>query len=139
MLHIDNQTTHKINFEKLNLIYENLTNKDLELILTDNETIKNLNNQHRNKNTPTDVLSFPFENIPHAPLGAIVISVDMALHVSKNLSHTLEDEISLLFIHGFLHVSGYDHETDNGKMRKKEEELIKKFNLPKSLIVRTLS
>lgn len=139
MLHIDNQTTHKINFEKLNLIYENLTNKDLELILTDNETIKNLNNQHRNKNTPTDVLSFPFENIPHAPLGTIVISVDMALHVSKNLSHTLEDEISLLFIHGFLHVSGYDHETDNGKMRKKEEELIKKFNLPKSLIVRTLS
>lgn len=139
MLHIDNQTTHKINFEKLNLIYENLTNKDLELILTDNETIKNLNNQHRNKNTPTDVLSFPFENIPYAPLGTIVISVDMALHVSKNLSHTLEDEISLLFIHGFLHVSGYDHETDNGKMRKKEEELIKKFNLPKSLIVRTLT
>lgn len=139
MLHIDNQTTHKINFEKLNLIYENLTNKDLELILTDNETIKNLNNQHRNKNTPTDVLSFPFENIPYAPLGTIVISVDMALHVSKNLSHTLEDEISLLFIHGFLHVSGYDHETDNGKMRKKEKELIKKFNLPKSLIVRTLT
>lgn len=138
MLNIENQTTHHIDFEKINHIYKNLTNEELELIFVDDKTIQEINNQHRDKNTPTDVLSFPLENIPYAPSGTIVISIDKALHVSEELGHSLEDEISLLFIHGYLHVKGYDHEVDDGQMRKKEEELIEKFNLPKSLIVRTL-
>lgn len=137
MLQIDNQTDIDINVDKINSIYESLTQKDLELIFMNDEQIKEINHQHRGKNAPTDVLSFPLIDTPHAPLGTILISVDRALHVSKNLNHNLEDEICLLFIHGYLHVNGYDHETDNGEMRQKEEELIKKFNLPKSLIVRS--
>lgn len=139
MLQIDNQTNIDIKVKKIYSIYENLTQKDLELIFVDDETIKEINNQHRGKNSPTDVLSFPLVDMPHAPLGTIVISLDTALHVSKELNHSIDDEVSLLFIHGFLHVSGFDHEVDSGEMRQKEEELIKKFDLPKSLIVRTLN
>ncbi|MGJ9366302.1 rRNA maturation RNase YbeY, partial [Campylobacter jejuni] len=54
------------------------------------------------------------------------------------LGHSYEEEISLLFIHAMLHLLGFDHENDNGEMREKEKELIEHFNLPKSLIVRTL-
>jgi len=75
--------------------------------------------------------------MPISPLGSIVIS---ALHVetlAKELGHTNDDELALLFTHGLLHLLGYDHEVDNGEMREKELQLIEKFNLPKSLIVRT--
>jgi probable rRNA maturation factor len=47
------------------------------------------------------------------------------------------EELSLLFIHGLLHLLGYDHETDDGEMRQKETELIRELGLPESLIVRT--
>ncbi|MEO1923813.1 MAG: rRNA maturation RNase YbeY, partial [Nautiliaceae bacterium] len=86
---------------------------------------------------PTDVLSFPLENIPGMPLGSIVISIDTAKKGAKEFGHSIENEIKLLFIHGLLHLLGYDHEIDNGEMRAKEEEIIKKFNLPQSLIIRT--
>ncbi|MEA1914687.1 MAG: rRNA maturation RNase YbeY, partial [Campylobacterota bacterium] len=55
----------------------------------------------------------------------------------QEFDHAFDEEMSLMFIHGILHCLGYDHETDNGEQRQKEIELIKKFNLPKSLIVRT--
>lgn len=139
MLQIDNQTNIDVKVDKINSIYDSLTQKDLELIFVDDIEIKKINNQYRSKNYPTDVLSFPLVDMPHSPLGTIIISLDRALHVSHELGHSVDDEISLLFIHGFLHVSGYDHEIDSGEMRQKEEELIKKFNLPKSLIVRTLN
>ncbi len=139
MLNIENQTNRPINTEKIQFIYNKLTQKDLELIFVNNEQIQKINLEFRSKDYPTDVLSFPLENIPHAPLGSIVISIDKAIEVSQNLDHKLEDEISLLFIHGFLHLSGYDHEMDEGEMRKEEERLVKRFNLPKSLIVRNLT
>ena len=89
-------------------------------------------------NKPTDVLSFPSDPFPGAPLGSIVISVDKVASVAQELGHSENDELSLLFIHGLLHLLGFDHEIDSGEMRAKEVELIEKFNLPKSLIVRTL-
>ncbi len=138
MLHIDNQTGQKIDTKLLNSIYESLTHEDIELLFVTDEAIQEVNLEFRGKNSPTDVLSFPLQNIPNCPLGSILISIDTAQKISSSLNHSLEEEISLLFIHGFLHLSGYDHEVDNGEMRNKEEELIKKFNLPKSLIVRTL-
>ena len=70
------------------------------------------------------------------PLGSIVISIDTAKKEAEEFGHSIEDEIKLLFIHGLLHLLGYDHEIDNGEMRAKEAEIIEKFNLPKSLIVR---
>jgi len=136
MIEFENQTDFNLNIQKLDEIKNYLTKKSIELILTDNKTIQEYNNTYRNINKPTDVLSFPLEEMPNAPLGSIVISIDMAKEMANKLNHSIEDEIALLFIHGLLHLLGYDHETDNGEMREKEKELIKKFNLPESLIIR---
>jgi probable rRNA maturation factor len=70
------------------------------------------------------------------PIGSIIISSDKVKEGSKIFGHSIEDEFKLLLIHGLLHLIGYDHEVDNGEMREKEQEIIKYFNLPKSLIVR---
>jgi len=137
MIDFENQTDHNFDINTLIPVYEYLTKKDIELILTDNETIQELNKEYRNINKPTDVLSFPLEDIEGAPLGSIIISVDKAKEVASNLNHSTDEEITLLFIHGLLHLLGYDHEIDNGEMRQKEEEIIKKFNLPESLIIRS--
>jgi len=71
------------------------------------------------------------------PLGSIVISIDYVLDKAKFYKHSEEAEMALLFIHGLLHILGYDHEIDTGEMREKEALIIKKFSLPNSLIVRT--
>ncbi len=137
MIDFENKTDFDFDVNSLNEIYCYLTDKDVELILTTDEEIKELNKTYRQKDQPTDVLSFPLENIPGMPLGSIVISIDTAKKGAKEFSHSVEDEIKLLFIHGLLHLLGYDHETDNGEMRAKEEQIIKKFNLPQSLIIRS--
>ncbi len=137
MIDLDNQTNFELDVTLLEHITQELTSQDLELILTDNPTIQELNFEHRNIDKPTDVLSFPLEfDLPNMPLGSIVISVDYAQEKAKEFNHSVQEEITLLFIHGILHLLGYDHEIDAGEHRLKEEELIKQFNLPNSLIVR---
>jgi len=137
MIELDNRTTLNIDISVLQSIANSLSNKDIELIITNEKEMQSINKTHRNIDKSTDVLSFPYENMPMSPLGSIVVS---SLHVeklAKELNHTTDDEITLLFIHGLLHLLGYDHEVDNGEMREKELQLIEKLNLPKSLIVRT--
>ena len=137
MIDLENQTDLEIDISFLEKITNDLTSKDIELILTNNSQIQKLNKEHRNIDKATDVLSFPLEfDIPNMPLGSIVISVDFVKEKAKEYNHNFEDELKLLFIHGLLHLLGFDHEVDDGEHRKKEEELIKKYNLPKSLIVR---
>lgn len=138
MIELDNRTDKNYNFPLLEQIAETLTTQEIELILTDNDEIAEINKEFRNIDKPTDVLSFPSDPFPGAPLGSIVISVDKVQSVANDLGHREDDEIALLFIHGILHLLGFDHEVDNGEMRQKEVELIEKFALPKSLIVRTL-
>jgi len=136
MIEIINKVNFKADAVLLNKIASLYTKKDIELIITDNEDIKNINSQFRNIDKPTDVLSFPFQKAKNTPLGSIVISIDFVIKNSQKLNHSQNDEFTLLFIHGLLHLLGYDHEVDNGEMRKEEEKIIKKFNLPKSLIIR---
>lgn len=137
MIDLDNQTNLAFELEILEKIALELTSKDFELLIVNNDTIKRLNKEYRNKDKATDVLSFPFNlDFEYAPLGSIIISADFVKQKAKEFNHKIEDELQLLFIHGLLHLLGYDHEVDNGEHRRKEEELIKKFNLPKSLIVR---
>jgi len=139
---LENETDFDINenlLEKFNLIAKDFTNKDIEVLLTDNEKIRQINKEYRNIDKETDVISFPFEDIPHSPLGSIVISIQKAKEEAKRLNHSVEDEITLLFIHALLHLLGFDHEKDRGEMREKEKELIDKYNLPKSLIIRSES
>ena len=136
MIDFINKTDFSFDIKNLEEIYHYLTNKDIELILTTDEEIRELNKIYRNKDKATDVLSFPLEEMPGIPLGSIIISIDTAKKGALAFGHNIEDEIKLLFIHGLLHLLGYDHETDNGEMREKEKEIIEKFNLPKSLIIR---
>lgn len=138
MIELDNRTDKNYNFALLEQIAETLSNQEIELILTDNDEISQINREFRNIYKATDVLSFPSDPFPSAPLGSIVISVDKVESVAQELGHTPDDEIALLFIHGMLHLLGFDHETDNGEMRQREAKLVEQFNLPKSLIVRTL-
>ncbi len=133
----ENETPYKIDKEFLNTIAKEISNKEIEFILTSNSEIQEINLTTRGIDKPTDVLSFPYDEMPNTPLGSIVISVDFVKEKSEQYNHSFDDELSLLFIHGMLHLVGYDHEVDNGEHREKEKEMIKKFNLPDSLIVRT--
>ncbi|SFV70298.1 Metal-dependent hydrolase YbeY, involved in rRNA and/or ribosome maturation and assembly [hydrothermal vent metagenome] len=136
MIDIDNQTAYAVNEKLLHIILLSLTQKEIELIVTSNEHIQTINKEYREVDKPTDVLSFPYEAMPMAPLGSIVISIDYVKQKAAELGHSEDDEFALLFIHGLLHLLGYDHECDNGEMRVMEEKLINQFGLPKSLIVR---
>ena len=137
MIELDNRTSLDVNEKLLAHITKTLTTKDIELIITTDDEIRAINNEHRNIDKSTDVLSFPYEDMPMSPLGSIVISAPHVEEKAKEFSHKNDDELSLLFIHGLLHLLGYDHEVDDGEMREKEKELIEQFNLPKSLIIRT--
>ncbi len=137
MLEIDNQTPLELDFLLLEKIAEFLApTQTIELVLVSNETMREINRDLRNCDYATDVLSFPLEAIPHTPLGSVVINASLAQVNALKLGHSLENEIALLFIHGMLHLLGYDHEKDQGEQRQKESELIKAFNLPLSLIER---
>jgi len=139
MLNIENLTNTEININLLEEIVNNLTLREIDLTICDNSLIQQYNQQYRNIDKATDVLSFPIDsNFNNMPLGSIVISADFVKVKDKSneFGHSNQDELTLLFIHGLLHLLGYDHEIDSGEMRATEEEIITKFNLPKSLIVR---
>ena len=137
MIDLENNTDFEIDISILEKIANSLTKKDIELLVVKNDEIQVLNKEHRNIDKATDVLSFPMDfDFDNMPLGSIVISTDFVEEKSKEYGHSFNEEFSLLFIHGILHLLGFDHEIDNGEHRSKEEELIKKFNLPDSLIVR---
>lgn len=137
MIAFENRTEHVFSLELVEKITDSLTDKEIELILTDNADIRQINKTFRHLDKPTDVLSFPYEEMPMAPLGSIIVSADFVFSGAREHGHTPEDEFALLYIHGLLHLLGYDHEVDNGEMRRKEASIIKKFSLPESLIIRT--
>jgi len=136
MIELDNQTHYDYDFTLLERICDVLTTQDIELILLHDEAILAINREFRHIDKATDVLSFPSDPFPNAPLGSILISVDYVQSVAHTLGHTPDHELALLFIHGMLHLLGYDHEVDQGEMRTREGELVEMFNLPLSLIVR---
>ena len=118
-----------------------LTKNAVELVFVRSEEMRQINKDSRGIDKTTDVLSFPLENVPFGGdiklIGSVVINLDLVSQKADEFLHSNDDEIALLFTHGLLHILGFDHESDNGQMREKECEIITKFNLPKSLIVRT--
>ncbi|MBU0720597.1 rRNA maturation RNase YbeY [bacterium] len=137
MIELDNRTSLEVDETFLNSIAKTFSDKEIELIITSNEEIQEINKEYRGMDKDTDVLSFPFEDMPMSPLGSIVISSWHVQNKAKELGHTDKDELALLFIHGLLHLVGFDHEVDKGEMREEEARLIEEFNLPSSLIIRT--
>lgn len=117
---------------------------EVAVLLTDDDGIRRLNRLFRHKDKPTDVLSFPSENLPAAKGagkgklgGDLAISAETALRQAAEFGHDLETEIRLLLLHGLLHLAGYDHETDNGEMTRREGALRRQFGLPSGLIQRS--
>lgn len=136
MIVLDDRYGYDFELEKLEIIKASLTSKEVELIYMGDDEITEINNEFRNKNSATDVLSFPLIDMPHSPLGTIIISIDKVKEKALELEHSEADELSLLFIHGLLHLLGYDHDEDEGEMRKKEKRIIEDLGLPNSLILR---
>ncbi len=137
MLDYSNYTDTDIDEDIFWQILSSLSTKSVELIIVDDKEMQNINKEQRGKDKPTDVLSFPIESdFDHLPLGTVIISADTAKRQSQELGHTLEEELKILFIHGILHLQGYDHEVDEGEMEETEENYRKMFQLPNGLIKR---
>ena len=143
MIDLDNQTDLSLDLHKLEQIADALSSKEVELLIVNDETIASLNSEHRGKESITDVLSFPLEapfteqSIFGMPLGSIIIAASFVKRQATVFGHSQQDELSLLFIHGMLHLLGFDHECDEGEMREREKQLIEEFSLPKRLILRS--
>jgi probable rRNA maturation factor len=122
---------------------------EVEVLLAGDRTLRRLNRTYRGKDKATDVLSFPaygfapsYGFAPAAELagvhgGDLAISLDTAKRQAKEHGHTLRDEVRVLLLHGLLHLSGMDHETDRGEMALRESALRAKLRLPNGLIART--
>lgn len=107
------------------------------VLITTSREMRSLNGRFRGKNQATDVLSFPPQF--HSPrfAGDIAISGEIASANARRLGHSPAEEIKILALHGVLHLAGYDHESDQGKMAKVEERVREKLGLPPALIRRT--
>ncbi len=111
------------------------------VLLTTDAAIRKLNRRFLGKNKATDVLSFPAEGrIPGSSAekiaGDLAISVTTALRQAAEQGHSLSTEIKVLILHGLLHLAGYDHEADHGRMARRERLLRARLGLPQGLIER---
>jgi len=107
---------------------------EVGILLTSSAAVRRLNRQFRKKDKTTDVLSFP---APRGKLaGDIAIALPVAAAQARRFGHTLLDEVKLLLLHGLLHLAGYDHEGDAGRMARKEEKMRRALGLPSGLIAR---
>jgi probable rRNA maturation factor len=109
---------------------------EVDVLLADDATLRRLNKTFRGKHKATDVLSFPAAENPHGHGGDLAISLDTAARQAAAFGHTLRDEVRILLLHGLLHLSGLDHEVDNGEMAARESELRRELRLPVTLIER---
>ena len=157
MIFFDNRTDFEISGEilaTLKSIAQSVTNRNIELLLVSDDEIRGLNAEFLGRDYATDVLSFPLDSseiirkssvesnpdspnqMPHLPIGSIVISLEMAQRVADSQNHSLQNELAILFTHGLLHLLGYDHESDSGEHRKKESEILAHFGIESTLISR---
>jgi probable rRNA maturation factor len=104
-------------------------------LITSDVELRRLNREYRGKDKATDVLSFPApDGAPY--LGDLAISYERAREQAREHGHALEAEIGVLMLHGVLHLTGMDHESDRGEMRRAEARLRKALGLPASLTER---
>ena len=106
----------------------------LTIVLAGDAAVRSLNRTFRSKDKTTDVLSFPSGGgrLPDGsrPLGEIVISVPQAARQARKAGHSLARELRILLIHGYLHLLGYDHEVDDGRMMRLQSRLAQRLLPP---------
>ena len=117
---------------------------EVTVAVVSDSKIKALNATYRHFNKATDVLSFPSDDLSKRPmrpseafLGDVVIARGVASKQARVLGHSLATEIRVLALHGLLHLLGYDHEVDSGRMAREEARLRRKAGLPPGLIARS--
>lgn len=126
--------------------YEGIESGEVVITLVDDDAIQELNKHYRDKDRPTDVLSFAIQEseidepqivyaeediVEDEPLGDIVISVPAAFRQADEYGHSVEREIAFLSVHGFLHLIGYDHmeEAEEKEMFGRQEEILASIGL----------
>ncbi|EEG29770.1 translation metalloprotein YbeY [[Clostridium] methylpentosum DSM 5476] len=117
---------------------------EVSVSFVDNADIQKLNSEYRQKDAPTDVLSFPLgengefdlnEETGAAVLGDIVLSMEKAYEQAEIYGHSLQREVAYLTVHSMFHLLGYDHEQgglEAVRMREKEEAVLTSLGLPRS-------
>lgn len=156
-VNIENEYLCEISIDYLHIIHEVVEaaieyvkcpyEVEVNVLLTDNEGIQEINREQRKIDRPTDVLSFPmiefqkpeeFQLVEEHPedyfnqdtgellLGDIVISVDKVYEQAQEFGHSAERELAFLVAHSMLHLSGYDHEEEAERlvMESKQEEIL---------------
>jgi probable rRNA maturation factor len=110
----------------------------VSIALVSDARIRALNRTYRRKDYATDVLSFPSSQhpVPSSCLGDIVIARGVARRQAREAGHAERTELKILALHGLLHLLGYDHEHDEGAMRRVEARLRRKGGLREGLIER---
>jgi probable rRNA maturation factor len=117
------------------------------IALLSDRRVRTLNRTYRRKDYATDVLSFPADArrartaspqppAPTAHLGDIVIARGVARRQAREAGHSERTELKVLALHGLLHLLGYDHERDNGRMRRVERRLLQQGGVGEGLIER---
>ncbi|WP_366924132.1 rRNA maturation RNase YbeY [Metallumcola ferriviriculae] len=115
---------------------------EVGVVLVDNAQIKQINKEHRHKDSETDVISFALndedDSGPKHPnadwlLGDIYISLEKTEEQARDYGHSVRRELAYLTIHGLLHLLGYDHDTEQSKveMRQIEEDVLSAVDLPR--------
>lgn len=109
---------------------------EVSVTFTDNEGIRALNREYREKDAATDVLSFPMYDFPTGDvpdegfvceLGDIVLSLERAAEQAEDFGHSFKREVAFLCVHSTLHLLGYDHELseeDDRDMRRRQKEIM---------------
>lgn len=130
---VNQQRLKRLNLKELDLTIKSIgkilkiSAKTMSLVVCDNNFIKDLNEKYFNKNTVTDVISFPLaDEFDKNDLGEIVVSLEEAVLKAKDYGNTWKEEFILYLIHGVLHLLGYkDSNLKNKKvMDKKQQEVL---------------
>ena len=105
---------------------------EVVVLLADNATLQDLNARFRGKDKPTNVLSFPAAPSEKGPLGDLALALGVLIEEAKGQSKPLSAHLAHLALHGFLHLLGYDHETeaDAQKMEALETKLLAELGYP---------
>ena len=98
---------------------------DCSVVFVGDRRMRGYNQRYRAKNATTDVLSFPAE--VEGYLGDIIISIPRLAAQARQLGHSADEEARVLITHGYLHLIGHDHETDEGEMQRLERRLSRRF------------
>ena len=151
ILYSNEQDKYKAGFKLKNIIktavkgalkHENFGyDTEVSVVFTDNEKIRELNREHRNKDSATDVLSFPMYDFINgeeildgetAELGDIVISLERAGEQAEEFGHSFKREVAFLTVHSVLHLLGYDHELseeDEKEMFAIQDEIMEEIGI----------